>query len=156
MSALRAESTLQSAASQSIGEPASIYSPEPVYSQLLSIDELGSRLPFLDQSLADLVRVREKLSAPFSAQLQGDSELDAIRDQLESLGFQVDYLDLLPDENNNLLRASYSREWTTEEPFVDFGFDTGFDYFDSAVDGELSGKRRGNSSSSDARSCFWR
>ena len=113
---------------------------ESASSALLGASGLDLDIPFLDESLAELWSAYDKLVAPFTRQLNDVVDLAAIRSQLISLGFIVEYLSLIPEPGTgDLLRARYQRTFGQETPLASFDTQTGFDYFDGGVDGTLEG-----------------
>ena len=100
---------------------------------------LGADLPLIEESVAQISDAADRLATPFLTDIQTSSSLSEVSDALSSLGFQVEYLDILPDASGDLLRATYQQVWNTPSVPVDFGLSTGFEYFDAGVDGSLAG-----------------
>ncbi len=99
---------------------------------------LGADMPVIAESPADLSGAEEKLGTPFENNVPTSNPTD-MRNALEDLGFEVEYLGVIPDPSGDLLRATYERTWNIASAPVTFGLSTGFDYFDSAVQGSLEG-----------------
>lgn len=99
---------------------------------------LGADLPLLEDSFAELTKATEHFDSLFGQPLSTPADLQDISNQLTSLspGFTVEYLDVIPDSNGDLLRVNYQGEFGggVLEAFLDTA---AFEYLDVNVDGDL-------------------
>jgi hypothetical protein len=106
--------------------------------------ELGQKLPVLQQSLDAALGLSSDFQAPFSTLLgmpagtTSCGALTAVASQLQAAGFTIQYLNTTPEAgSNDLLRVSYTHTWQPSASFS-LGGATGFSYLDSGQ-GQLSG-----------------
>ena len=96
-------------------------------------------IPFIQKSLEELTNGIEKFLDPFLVDLDEEFSEEQFRETLASVGFNVEYLDVNPDSNNDIFRASYQRTFSDPDPNISIGIETGFDYFDIGVQGRFEG-----------------
>lgn len=127
---------------------------------------MGLDLPIISESLGDLAQATDRFGEAFRRDIELPSagavasesvstltasstesltdDLNNVRAQLESFGFDVEQLDINPDGSGDYIRARYQREFGSFDTLPGFSFDTGFDYFDIGLIGELSGTLMAN------------
>ncbi|MEZ6076536.1 MAG: hypothetical protein R3C56_13015 [Pirellulaceae bacterium] len=119
---------------------------------------LGADLPIIDETLSEITDIANVFTRPFQAGVAlsstatvaapigvGQTALalspapEDLRSELQALGFEDVYVSETVDENGDYVRATYN--WTFDPKITPLSFDlqTGFAYFDDAVQGHLEG-----------------
>jgi Ca2+-binding RTX toxin-like protein len=105
---------------------------------------LGIHLPIISETISQRIDAVSKFVTPFAHDLDAGLDLAGISNELTHLGLLVNYLELTPDGDGNLLSVSYSNTWQLGNVTLGFSTDTGFAYFDRGVDGGLAGNISAN------------
>jgi Ca2+-binding RTX toxin-like protein len=102
---------------------------------------LGTNLPLIEESVAQLVDAAERFATPFLEDLNDvvSGELAELEAMLVSLGFTNIHCSLTPDASGDLLRATYEYTWHATNALPNFSVASGFNYFDSGTSGGLDG-----------------